>query len=161
MRVLSLHVEWLFAVLHLGKRIENRSWAPPPKFVRRVPIALHGTQRIPTAADVEALLAAARGAGWEAVPHPLYDGGWVFQRGGAVPPVIMQPSDLLALRGRLAALVRILGHHLGQDDAPWCLPGQVHWMIGDVRPVPGPILVKGAQRLWRLPRGLLPQLVRP
>ena len=158
MRVLSLHVEWLFCILHLGKRVENRTWAPPPKFIGKR-IALHGTQRIPNAADLEAMFETARAAGWEILPHPLYEPGWVFQHGRGERPVIMQPEDLLALRGRLAALAVIRGHSTDRTG-PWRAPGLVHWDLGDLRPIPGPILLKGAQRLWRLPQALLPDLVK-
>lgn len=155
MRALSVHIEWLWAILHLDKQIENRTWAPPAKFVGQR-IALHGTQRTPTADDLDALLAAARGAGWEVLPHPLYDAGWVFQRPGR-PPAILEVGALGALRGRVAATVILAGATVGQQGA-WRIPGQFHWDLADVRPVAGPVLVKGAQRLWRLPRGLAPQL---
>lgn len=158
MRALSIHVEWLWAILHLGKAIENRSWPPPAKFVGDL-IALHGTQRTPDAAGLEAMIAAARAAGWEVLPHPVYDAGWVFQRGGGERPEILEFGDLAGLRGRVAALVRLAGCTVGQQG-PWREPGAFHWELADLRPIPGPILCKGAQRLWRLPRGLKPQLVR-
>ena len=156
MRALSLHVEWLWAILHLDKRIENRSWAPPAKFVGQR-IALHGTQRTPTADDLDAMIAAAREAGWEVLPHPLYDVGWVFQRPGQRAPVILEGPELADLRGRVAATVLLAGSTSG-SAGPWRMPGLVHWDLAEVVAVPGPIIVKGAQRLWRLPRGLAPRL---
>lgn len=38
---LTLWPEWAYAVAHLGKDVENRSW-PPPQTVIRKRIAIHG-----------------------------------------------------------------------------------------------------------------------
>lgn len=44
MKALTLWRPWPWAILHGGKRIENRSWAPPASIVGQV-IALHAGKR--------------------------------------------------------------------------------------------------------------------
>lgn len=44
MRAISLKQPWLYAITHLGKRIENRTWRPPAFMISRR-IALHASGR--------------------------------------------------------------------------------------------------------------------
>lgn len=42
-KCLTLWPEWIYAVLHLGRRVDNRDWRPPQSLRRLV---LHGAQKI-------------------------------------------------------------------------------------------------------------------
>lgn len=44
MYALTIKQPWLYAIMHLGKRIENRTWRPPEKALKQR-IALHAAIR--------------------------------------------------------------------------------------------------------------------
>ncbi len=63
MRALTLTPEWAWAVCRLGKRVENRTWAPPASAIGTT-IALHAGSKRPDWPAVELM---ARLSGWSVV----------------------------------------------------------------------------------------------
>lgn len=124
MKALTLHQPWAYAVAHLGKRIENRKWLPPP-VVRHSRIAIH---------------AAAMGAGRrerEAVAA-------LRAKGYDVPDVLP--------RGCVVAVAKVLGWRYSPrpEDGDWWI-GPVGWELGEVVALDTPVACTGYQRLWNLP----------
>src|ERR1700712_1876377 len=66
-RVMSVHSEWAWAILHAGKEIENRSWQTP----YRGPLLIHASGHKSSAAELEwkrGLIAECSGLSLDEVP---------------------------------------------------------------------------------------------
>lgn len=76
-RALTLWPEWVYAIVHLGKRIENRGWPPPESLIGQ-PFALHagksigGNGRDPRL-DVGSMLQIASDAGYRWEGKTIWD----------------------------------------------------------------------------------------
>lgn len=122
---------WCYAVLHLGKRIENRPWKPWRSILGRW-VALHAAAR---RNDVEEALVAQR---------------LRALTGRALPPPAALP------RGVVVGFVRFTGF-VEQSDDPWFL-GESYmgeknygWVIGEVRAVARPVKARGFNGFWPVP----------
>ncbi|WP_157251095.1 ASCH domain-containing protein [Nonomuraea typhae] len=157
MKALSIKQPWAFLIASGHKDIENRSKGTSHRGV----IAIHASLtlnrgfRIPVREGAVALdEVGGLGNLWE----PRY----------AVDGLAPTPSPLLAC-GAIIAVAEI-GHdhnsHDGQDGcwdrprcydrehgvcSPWAVPGQHHWPITNVRPLPKPVVARGSLGLWKVP----------
>ena len=121
---ITLKPIWAWAVLHAGKRIENRTWYTK----RRGPLYIHaGCARV-TPADRESLSRRLASVGL------AYPDEATFPRGGLVAIVT------------LADCVRLAPERLGA----WGAPGCWHWLLEDVTPIFRPIPMTGKLSLWRV-----------
>lgn len=118
---LSLYQPWAYAVTHLGKRVENRPWAPWARVIGQT-IALHATK-----ARVDEHAAAAFIAN---LIHTL-------------PPLDSLP------RGAIVGTARVAGYVTRSDD-PWFF-GPFGWVLEDVTALAEPIPCRGMQGLWPVP----------
>lgn len=138
MRALTLHRPWPAAIMHCGKRVENRCWRPPHSIVGQ-DIAIHAGKTIDTDTAEDLL------EEWDVdetmVPGPLgivaivrllgyVDDG--SESGRRVRYGINEDWALAALRSE------------------WFI-GPVGWVLGDVRPLASPVPCRGAQGLWSVP----------
>lgn len=127
MKAISIMQPWAFAILRLGKRIENRTWAPGGSLLGKV-VAIHASKK-------EDRYASSR-------IEKYYPG-----RG---------PGSFSAILGvaRIVDVVRNLetATRLGQE-AWWSeQPGNVAHLLEDVRELSEPITgVKGALGYWTVP----------
>ena len=124
---LTLWPEWAYAIAHLGKDVENRSWRPPAWLIGRR-LAIHA------GADLGGR--PGRMARLEAQANLLC-------ALGREPPVGVQ----IATR-RIVAVVTV-GEPTRDSQSPWAVPGEWHWPLTEVVRVDVPVL-RGAQGLWRL-----------
>lgn len=121
---LTLLNPWGLAITRLGKTIENRTWAPS------------GATRL--------FIHAGKGddeAGYEHLVRKVgqrYDQleAWV------VRSAIVAVADLVAVCHVAETGMRCNCPPL------WAAPGQVHWRLTDVTPLPEPVPCRGRQRLW-------------
>lgn len=123
MRALTLWQPWAHAVAHLGKRIENRPWAPWSTIIGQV-IAIHAAAKLDPVE--EARVSAA-----------------IRARGHALPPAEQLP------RGAIVATARVTGYVRRSDD-PWFF-GPFGWQLADVVALPAPVPCRGMQGLWPVP----------
>lgn len=132
---LTLLNPWAMAIARLGKTVENRTWAPT------------GTTRL--------LIHAGKGddeAGYEYLVHRLgqrYDQleEWV------VPSAIVAVADL-------ARVCHVAETGVRCECPPlWAQPGQVHWLLEDVTPLPEPAPCRGFLGLWHPQRDTLDAVV--
>lgn len=136
-RGLTLHRPWTWAILHAGKRVENRGWPPP---ARQLPlgdlIALHAGKTWD-----------ADGAAWI---RDEFDVQPVQERAGTIVGV----ARLIGWSG--PAGTNLQSERRAEVDAAlqseW-LFGPYGWVLGDVATIE-PIPWKGALGLWCLPDDL-------
>ena len=131
MRALTLWQPMAWAISDYTKRIENRSWSPPNSLIRKR-IAIHAGKRYSRehAEQIEAAF------------------------GVKVPP----KSDLPL--GAIVATAVVRGYasrgggfpfdFLEETVDPW-YSGPYGWLLEDVVKLREPIIINGAQGLWRLP----------
>ena len=163
---LTLWPEWAWAILipdPMGKRCENRTWAPDARLRPGHTLALHaGVFR-----------GSRNGHEWASRLHDVANAAYREQArlehipGALKSPVRLHvnhhPRDKYRLlldwhpipapTGAVVALATYLGCDREQRTG-WDVPGQWHWRLGDVRPLAEHVPCRGAQGLWRLPDDL-------
>lgn len=122
MRALTIRQPWAWAILHAGKRLENRSWRPPNAVAGQT-IAIHAGRAI----DAQAVL-------------PL----------GVTAPGSEQFA-LGAVVGTARVVTYSDGAEAPWIDQVLWWRGPVAWLLADVRVLPVPVPCRGAQGLWTLP----------
>ena len=135
---LTLPQPWAWAITHAGRRLENRSWAPPACLLGH-PIALHAGH----AYD-------AQGEAWlrQELFEPIPPSAALLPR-GVVVAVARVVGVIQAASGE-ASQGALLGH-LSAAQAPW-FQGPYAWLLGEVTPLPTPVPCLGRKRLWNLSR---------
>ena len=142
MKAITLRHPWAFAVARLDKRIENRTWKPPPSLIGRR-IAIHGgvapkgealgecvadidviSKQILTQELYNALPAEKRHWLIYHAPHTVRD--WI------TPGIVATAT----LKGVVTT-----------SDSPWFF-GPFGWVLEDVEPLETPVPHRGAQGLW-------------
>lgn len=139
MKALTIRQPWVHAILHLGKRIENRSWAPTFRGV----FALHAGKSCREEEYLDALY-------WMKVQGLLT---------APTPPLLSLPRGGVCALARLACLLpREAAHCETADlDGRWKIAGQYGLVITDVRPVPF-IACRGDRGFFDLPLDVAAQL---
>lgn len=124
MKAITLWQPWSWAVARAGKRIENRTWAPP-RWLIGERIAIHAGKRIDRASC-----------------ERLTDLGHVL------------PSTYVHGAVECTALIVEVVHEDSASaevicDDWWC--GPWGWLLEDVRPLAEPVPCLGRQGIWELP----------
>jgi hypothetical protein len=122
MKTLSVRQPWAFAILHLGKDIENRSW--PTDY--RGPLAIHASKRI----DREAV-------------------GDLNDRLEGVVNIDDHELVTGTVVG-IVDLIDCLPPNGWGDESPWAEPGQYHWLLSNPRPLEQPIPCLGKLGLFEV-----------
>ncbi len=152
LQALTLIQPWAHAIAYLGKRIENRTWAPPAHLLGRW-IAIHAGKKLDrqaledlvierghAPADVIGATITVRGmAGGAIVAVARLDGwvrseGFLERRATAATFPLLTPYEANERAGQIVL------------DRWWC--GPVGWVLGDVRRLDDPVPHVGAQGLW-------------
>ena len=150
LRALTLWPEWAWAVHHLDKRVENRTWALPVGEW----FALHAGKHIGGRPGSEAALdglhslkSMANRAGWRFDTTLVTDEVSVDRKGRVVAAKIrtIQTSAILGL----FRVTRTEASNQG-DLTGWRVPDQVG-NIFEYRPLSLPVPCRGAQGLWVVP----------
>jgi hypothetical protein len=135
MRALSLRQPWLYAVLYLGKHVENRRWR------RKV--------------EGDVLLHAAKGC-----TQKEYDAAvqWMVGR-GLISPSDLPPLDKLT-RGGICGRCRFTGDvhaPASTPQAPWHMEDQWGYVLSDVTPLPF-VECQGALGFFEVPPEVMGKL---
>ena len=160
MKALTIWPEWVWAILHLDKHIENRTWDPRTRGLQvGHRLALHagaylgGRKGKPATMEaLEAVQGMAQRAGWTAQIKRgtlrcsrLTPEGWQHAR--------LDPST--CVRSALAGVATYRGlanvglwHEKSSSGGAWGVPGSLHWQLADVKSLATPLPCKGAQGLW-------------
>lgn len=149
MKALTLWPEWSWAICHLGKRIENRTWGPPPWMIGRM-LAIHAGANIGgrpgrTAMDrgIEDLRRMAFLAGWAST---ILSGEVIFANFQSEEHVF-SPWDI-PTKAIVASCTVWSGVDAPLEQKGWAAEGQNHWLLNNVGFPNVPIPARGAQGLW-------------
>lgn len=129
MKAVTLRRPWPWAILVLGKPVENRTWAPPPGLIGRR-IGIHS------------------GKGWDE------EGArWIETVFRVEIPAAVRHAD----EGVIVATVRIDSVTSRDADLanPWAAPTQMHWWFSAVCEIEPRVPCRGAQGLWTIPTEVL------
>ena len=133
MRALSIKQPWLYAIMHLGKQIENRDWRPPDWIIGER-IALHASAR----PDTLTAIASCQKIAGVMLPKNI-PMGRILATAVIVGFVGIDGSGVTNEERRSEVL-----------DDKWFF-GDYGWMLDDVRILETPVPYKGALGLWRCP----------
>lgn len=137
MKALTLKHPWPWAICHLGKDIENRTWKPPASLIGRY-FAIHGG-------------AVPRGRAFQ----EMSDIGWALADDrDMIPGVTVQDTIMPGI----VAVVLLTGV-VTASPSPW-FEGPYGWCLGDLFVLPEPVACKGAQGLWDVPEGHVEEIRR-
>jgi hypothetical protein len=145
MKALTLWPEWIPAILHYGKRVENRPWRPSCALSN---LALHSGMRV---------------GGGQLRQSAIEDVADVATE--ATGRVVLA-SDIEAhlTLGAIVALVDVTGYRQDADDIaeeqrPWFF-GPWGWVLDNLQPLVEPIPCRGHQGLWPVPRDIEAEVMR-
>jgi hypothetical protein len=147
MKALTLYPEWAWAITHLDKRVENRSWMAP-SWLEGERFAIHAgasTRAYDKAGWLFDLREAAEDAGWSS--H-FVDGETEFNKGAAYAKLNLAHSAIVAV-------VRVRKCTPDLPLPPWGQIGNFHWYLEDVQVLPTPLRCAGQQGLWNVPEELV------
>lgn len=136
---LTLYPEWAYAIAHLGKRVENRTWKRDSMVGQM--LAIHGGKNIGGAPKQDwayhatGMIGVAKAAG-APMPDPI-----------TLRSLLEQGQGIVAV-ARVVRFVRQL--RLDDPAAPWFF-GPWGWMLDQVRVLPRPVPCRGSQGLWPVP----------
>lgn len=139
MMALTLHRPWAWAVVHADKRVENRTWRPPPSIIGQR-IAIHAGKKW----DEDAARLVGNVCGLDGLPPESRDEGIVgTARVVGVVEVNRSGPARMALTAGEWNLWPVV-------NRIW-FSGPIGWLLNDVRALPMPIPVRGRQGLWSVP----------
>ena len=140
MKALSFSQPWLWAVLHAGKHVENRSW-PPPIHMIGERIALHAAKSFDTDLSY---------AGRSPIGYLLLH--------GFAPPASFHSYDKSAIVG-VATIDRVVTEKktLAEDQKRWFF-GEYGWILTDVHALTRPIAATGKLGLWEVPFDMVAEI---
>lgn len=127
MKALSVRQPWAYAIAHLGKRVENRTW----NTAYRGPIAIHASKTVDDAC-------------MELVANL-----------GGVPTEQVKAATAAPWRGAFVAIADLVGVcECGWECTPWAAYDQYHLQLANVRPLNTPVPARGSLGLRRIPDDL-------
>jgi hypothetical protein len=148
MKAITLRHPWPFAIINLGKRIENRTWAPSLRIGEK--FAIHGG-KFPVQPD-GICKGAANQEYWDDIHETLRS----LAQGGLIDGAMKVTIRMLQETVGICA-VATYGGTVRESDSPWFC-GPVGWVITDVLALPAAVPCRGAQGLWDVPADALEKM---
>ena len=145
---LSIWAPWAFAIVHLGKQIENRSLKFPRHFLGDFWIHASlwpgGSQRPLNAYQQHELKAEFQSA---------------FERSGHTKESfrLVTLGELDNMRGKIVGRATVTGY-VEESDSPWYAPGSLGIVVANPVALTTPIAASGALGWWRVPEEKMAQL---
>jgi hypothetical protein len=152
-RALTLWPEWAWAVLHLGKRVENRGWSLPVGEW----IGLHAGKHVGGRPGKEATA-----EGLEGLIHMAERAGWVLERQGftrGAERVEATPGGIVT--SAMLGAIRVVGvDPPGSGDLRGFRVPSAFGNRFEFRALARPVPCRGAQGLWSIPADVLAEMRR-
>ena len=143
MKALSIRNPWAWAILHAGKRIENRSWG---KSSFRGEVLIHASKR-PSEDTV--------------IDDALDFGNFCRERRIQLPhgatPGKLTARDLFRDCGGIVGVARVVDIRPNGDapESPWAIAGLTGLVLDDVRALPAIVHCNGALGFWNVPDSVM------
>jgi len=140
MKALTLWPEWAWAIAHLGKDCENRTWPAPRWLVGRL-LAIHAGKNVgghPGAKSFHSGISLVRELAVKAGHDPGAFAEWLNT----------MRSKIMESTGAVVSVATVGAP--GEVNSPWAARSQRQWPLLDVVPL-SPVRCRGAQGLWDLP----------
>lgn len=169
-RALSIRQPWAHAILHFGKRVENREWERAPEWMIGKTFLLHAAkgctrdEYLGAAAFMEDICASHPWEGSTILPGlPKLTRGAIIGRaklagvvsigevGGHAYPVGPLPMSC-AWCGEHA---NAPGGYACRKANPWAIPGALGLLLADVETIDEPVPFKGALGFFEVPEATL------
>jgi hypothetical protein len=179
LKAVSLWPEWLYAIVHLNKRVENRTWPAHRKTIGER-IALHagknfgGRNKCPARMHFEPVIELGIAAGYrfkdlyaskgflkEWIGFRVYDseGNELFPmdtrlipRGAIVATALLKSSSFLYAGNS--------EYEDGTQATAWSAEGNYGWQLEDIKVFDEPVLMNGCQGIWRVKSEYLVEVER-
>jgi len=136
--VLTIKQPWLYAIMYLNKRIENRSWHFPSKLIGKQ-IALHSSKSI----DFQGIEYIEQKLGLDIGPEAYVDTGKIL--------AYATIDDSFYIMNNLKSSV------LPVEQLKW-IKGRYLWVLNNVEILNRPINAQGRQRIWYYDKaGIIPR----
>lgn len=142
MKALSIRQPWAWAILHAGKRVENRDWQHVPRAMIGETFLLHAAKGCTQDEYFEAARSMRFG--------PLSGDG--RYPGELIPRELPELHQLT--RGAIVGRAKLVRYD-HSNASPWAVPGALHLILADVSRLTSPIPFKGALGFFEVPDGLL------
>ena len=146
-RALTLWPEWAYAIAHLGKRVENRTWEPPASLIGQR-IAIHAGKHVGGRAGAPAMFEGACALIDTAEAAGVVG---VIQNAVGRKSISARQLSEIVTASAIVATARLVGFDREQRT-PWDVPGMIHWRLEDVLLVDPVIPCSGRQGLWATAR---------
>lgn len=152
LRALTLHRPWSDAIVRGPKRVENRTWFPPARFVGQE-LAIHGGKTYDDHLEWP--------DGWQPSSSPMGIIGLTrllgaaYRRGPRRLQVLVPTPSMLPERDRELVRTRVdeIRERLEHiEDEEWATHGSVHWLLDEPTAIE-PVACKGKQGIWVVPTG--------
>jgi len=164
MKALTLYPEWLYAILYLNKRVENRPWKPRKSIAGKL-IALHagayiGGVRMSKKSMMRGrrplldVVEYAISEKWTYEDHSGKDGEeyFLYDEGSSI---IRHMHESTIVKGAIAGVARVDKiTRSGGNPPPWGVGYQNHWHLSDVVVLTNPVPHGGKLGLWALPNSV-------
>jgi hypothetical protein len=168
MKAITLWPEWAHAIVHLGKRVENRDWRPPASLIGQR-IAIHAGKSIggrPGAASVrEGVASLHRACPYSIVTEIMPDHREVAIGSVWHPVRGVETSCILAtaILGEPVESAEAEGERAPDIARPeWAAWGDLRsrfwWPLLDVRRVAIPVPCGGKQGFWAVPEDVVARM---
>ena len=149
MKALSLSQPWCWAVMHAGKHIENRSWAPPIEMIGQQ-IVIHAAKSWDDKKEYRYL------DEWPRTPV-----GYLMRLDAWDPfhfPARREMYPASAIVG-IATIDRVVTKPdtLPEDQKHWFF-GPYGWVLTNVINIPRPVACPGKQGLWTVPDPIVAEI---
>lgn len=157
MKAITLWPEWAWAILHLGKQIENRS-RPLPMTMLGKPVALHAGKWIGGRPGDSAmwegwagLMQMAERAGWRYSYY--HDNNGILVRSFTKDGITVQTDETPILTSAITGVIHFdasMMPYVGDLDG-WRVADQHGWRLRTVEPLQSQISCSGALGFWQVP----------
>jgi hypothetical protein len=155
MKALTIYPEFAWAIVNLGKDVENRPWMFPEKMIGQ-DIAIHAGKLFDGRKSFQAEI-----DGIHNVMFMAKSEGWNCSWGIGAFCAFRRNKDVFALdakevpRGAVVGVATLTGaigprECVGVQSRPWAVPGQHVWLLDNVRKLEKPVACRGYQKLWDL-----------
>ena len=125
MKAISIRQPWAYAILHLGKRVENRDWRGPPSY--RGPLLIHAAAGC-TREEYELAAHWMRSKGLASWPR------WSDKGPPRLPPLAELDRGGFVARARLSYVINPIDARPSDVSNPW-YAGALGLVLDDIEPL--------------------------